>query len=73
MPALQKGKVLVLVRNAKLSINFTYTEKKWFLDGTTSSTPKDRVYKNVDSYTVDVKAGDWETVTSVSISLALDG
>jgi len=68
VPALQKGKVLVLVRNAKLNINFTYTEKKWFLDGTTSSTSKHGVYKNVDSYTVDVKAGDWETVTS-SVSI----
>ncbi|KAF8736609.1 hypothetical protein AX14_014264 [Amanita brunnescens Koide BX004] len=63
LPGHKKARVTVIIRNAKIEVNFKYTVKKWYMDGSTESTTKDGVYKNVDSYLVDTVADNWSSTT----------
>ena len=60
VPAGKKGKATVLVKRKKIDVSFTCKEKIRYKDGKTKINDKRGVYQNIESYTVDVQAGDWE-------------
>jgi hypothetical protein len=60
VPPGKKGNVIVLVKNKAMDISFTCKEKILYKDGKTKIIDKKGVYNNVESYHVDVQAGDWE-------------
>jgi hypothetical protein len=60
VPPRKKGNVIVLVKNKAMDISFTCKEKILYKDGKTKIIDKKGVYNNVESYHVDVQAGDWE-------------
>lgn len=60
VPAGKKAKAIVLVRRKAMDITFRCKEKIKYKNGTTQIIDKDGVYRNVESYTVDVQVGNWE-------------
>ena len=69
VPGNMTGHFVATVKNAKLEVDFTYTETKWYYDGTTESISKSGVYRNLESYSVVVAASNSEQVTSQSSKL----
>ena len=62
VPGGKKGEVAVLVKKKKLDVSFTYKETIIYKDGKKKTNDKNGVYSNVESYMVDVQAGDWEDI-----------
>ena len=60
IPPRKKGNVIVLVKNKAMDIPFTCKEKILYRDGKSKIIDKKGIYNNVESYHVDVQAGDWE-------------
>ena len=60
VPPRKKGKALVLVRRKAIDITFRCKEKIMYKNGTMQIIYKDGVYRNVESYAVDVQVGDWK-------------
>ncbi|CCM06500.1 uncharacterized protein FIBRA_08770 [Fibroporia radiculosa] len=60
VPPRKKAQATVIVRNAFLDVGFSYREKVVYTNGETEDLPKQGVYKNVDSYHVDVELTNWE-------------
>jgi len=62
VPPGKKGKATVLVKKKAIDVPFRCKEKVMYKNGKTEFKDKDGVYHNVESYAVDVQAGDWEDV-----------
>jgi hypothetical protein len=60
VPPGKKGKAIVLVKRKAMDITFRCKEKIIYKNGTTQIVDKDGVYRNVESYAVDVQVRDWE-------------
>ncbi|CCM06498.1 uncharacterized protein FIBRA_08768 [Fibroporia radiculosa] len=60
VPPHKKAQAKVIVRNAFLDVGFSYREKVLYTNGQTEDLLKQGVYKNVDSYHVDVELTNWE-------------
>lgn len=60
VPARSKGKAKVIVKKALISVPFSYTERRTYLNGKTEDViVKTGVYENVESYDVDVQTYDF--------------
>jgi hypothetical protein len=63
VPARSKGKVKVIVKKALLSLPFSYTERRTYLNGKVEeSVVKTGIYQNVESYDVDVQTYDFAPI-----------
>jgi len=63
VPPKKKGNVLVLIKQAELTVEFTYKEKVTYVNGETKIvTGKKGVYHNIESYDVDVQVKNTEVV-----------
>ena len=59
VPAGKKGTVIVIIKRKNLDVFFTCKERIRYRDGKTAINDIKGVYNNVESYNVDVQAGDW--------------
>lgn len=60
VPARSKGKAKVIVKKALISVPFSYTERRTYLNGKTEDViVKTGVYENVEAYDVDVQTYDF--------------
>ena len=59
VPAGKKGTATVVIKRKNLDVFFTCKERIRYRDGKTVINNINGVYNNVESYNVDVQAGDW--------------
>lgn len=68
VPALKKGVATILIKKAIIDVPFTYTETTWYQSGKFEDVTKKGIYRNVESYRVDVRVTNdkghkgWESI-----------
>lgn len=60
VPPQEKAQATIIIRNAQIDVGFTYKEKILWMNGQSEENVKSGVYKNVDSWHVDVQLDNWE-------------
>lgn len=60
VPPHQKAQATIVVRNAQIDVGFSYREEILYANGEKEDLQKQGVYRNVDSYHVDVQLTNWE-------------
>lgn len=62
VPPKKKARATVTVRNAKIDVDFTYTQKVLWVNGVSETMTRTGIYSNVDSWHVDVVLDNWVDV-----------
>ena len=62
VPPKKKARATIIVRNAQIDVGFTYTQEILWSNGQSEKSVKNGIYKNVDSWHVDVELDNWEDV-----------
>ncbi|KAK0434816.1 hypothetical protein EV421DRAFT_1740654 [Armillaria borealis] len=60
VPPKKKARATIIIRNAQIDVGFTYKERILWTNGQSEENVKSGVYKNVDSWHVDVQLDNWE-------------
>ncbi|KAK0185193.1 hypothetical protein F5146DRAFT_1071820 [Armillaria mellea] len=60
VPPKKKARATIIIRNAQIDVGFTYKERVLWTNGQSEENVKSGVYKNVDSWHVDVELDNWE-------------
>jgi len=60
VPPKKKARATIIIRNAQIDVGFTYKERILWMNGQSEEKVKTGVYKNVDSWHVDVQLDNWE-------------
>ncbi|KAK0479701.1 hypothetical protein IW261DRAFT_1419776 [Armillaria novae-zelandiae] len=60
VPPKKKAQATIIIRNAQIDVGFTYKERILWTNGQSEENVKTGVYKNVDSWHVDVQLDNWE-------------
>ncbi|KAK0434818.1 hypothetical protein EV421DRAFT_1277205 [Armillaria borealis] len=60
VPSKKKARATIIIRNAQIDVRFTYKERTLWTNGQSEENVKSGVYKNVDSWHVDVQLDNWE-------------
>jgi hypothetical protein len=63
VPPKKKACATIIVRNsAQIDVGFTYTQQIWKSNGQSEQSKKTGIYRNVDSWHIDVVLDNWEDV-----------
>jgi hypothetical protein len=62
VPAGKKAKVTVIVQQSLLEVEFSYKQTIVWLHGETETFERTGIYKNLESYLVEVKVENWESI-----------
>ncbi|PBK76236.1 Aerolisin/ETX pore-forming domain-containing protein [Armillaria solidipes] len=60
VPPKKKARATIIIRNAQIDVGFTYKERILWTNGQSEENVKSGIYKNVDSWHVDVQLDNWE-------------